>query len=205
MITIIDYGVGNLGSIRNMLKRLGTPSVISSDRDIIANADKLILPGVGSFDFGMNKLNDLGIVDILNKRVLEDKIPILGICLGVQLMTKSSREGVLPGLGWFDAETVSFDFSEQEKNLIIPHMGWNKANPVKESKLLKDLEENTKYYFVHSYHLNPKNSEDTLLRTTYGYGFASALERDNIVGVQFHPEKSHKYGMKLLKNYALYY
>ena len=183
MITIIDYGVGNLGSIRNMLKRLGAPSIISSDRDTIAGANKLILPGVGSFDYGMSKLNDLGIVDILNKRVLEDKIPILGICLGVQLMTKSSKEGVLPGLGWFDAETVPFDFSEQKKNLIIPHMGWNNAKPAKESKLLQDLDENSKYYFVHSYHLNPKNNEDTLLSSIYGYGFAAALERDNIVGV----------------------
>lgn len=205
MITIIDYGVGNLGSIRNMLKRLGSQSVISGDREVIAKAEKLILPGVGSFDYGMTKLNDLNIVDILNERVLEDKTPILGICLGVQLMTKGSKEGELPGLGWFDAETVPFNFESTGQDLIVPHMGWNRVKSVKHSKILTDLEENPKYYFVHSYHLKANNEEDSLLKATYGYDFVAALERDNIIGVQFHPEKSHKFGLQLLKNYSLLY
>lgn len=205
MITIIDYGVGNLGSIKNMFKKLGQACEISSDINKLKVADKLILPGVGSFDYGMSKLHEYGFVDILNEKVLVEKVPILGICLGVQLMTKSSKEGVLPGLGWFEAETIPFEFSGHEKKLVIPHMGWNNASPAKESKMLYDLEDFPRYYFVHTYHLNPKNNEDVLLISKYGYNFASALERENIIGVQFHPEKSHKYGMKLLNNFALYY
>ena len=204
MITIIDYGVGNLGSIRNMLKKLGQASEISSDINKIKEADKLILPGVGSFDYGMTKLNEYGFIEVLNEKVMIEKVPILGICLGVQLMTKSSKEGQLPGLGWFDAETVPFEFSVTNE-LIVPHMGWNTVTPDKESKLFQDMYEESKFYFVHSFHLKANLKSDELLITEYGYNFVSALEHENIVGVQFHPEKSHKYGLKLLKNFAELY
>lgn len=204
MITIIDYGVGNLGSIRNMLKKLGQASEISSDINKIKDADKLILPGVGSFDYGMSKLHEYGFVDILNEKVMVEKVPILGICLGVQLMTKSSKEGQLPGLGWFDAETVPFEFQPTDE-LIIPHMGWNTVTPAKESKLFQDMYEGSKFYFVHSFHLKANLKSDELLISKYGYDFVSALEHENVVGVQFHPEKSHKYGLKLLKNFAELY
>lgn len=205
MITIIDYGVGNLGSIRNMLKKVGATSQITNDIDLIAKADKLIIPGVGSFDYGMSKLNELNLAGILTKKAMEDKVPVLGICLGVQLMTRGSKEGVLPGLGWFDAETVPFNFAHLEENLIVPHMGWNRIRKNSNTPLMSDMYENPKFYFVHSYHLKADRPEDVMLYTTYGYEFASALEKDNILGVQFHPEKSHKYGMCLLNNFATRY
>jgi glutamine amidotransferase len=204
MITIIDYGVGNLGSIRNMLKKLGQASEITSDVNKIKEADKLILPGVGSFDYGMSKLHEYGFIEVLNEKVMIEKVPILGICLGVQLMTKSSKEGQLRGLGWFDAETVPFEFSASDE-LIIPHMGWNSVTQAKESKLFQDMYEESKFYFVHSFHLKANLKSDELLISKYGYNFVSALEDENVVGVQFHPEKSHKYGLKLLKNFAELY
>ena len=205
MITIIDYGVGNLGSIRNMLKKVGVASQITNEIEVIAKADKLILPGVGSFDYGMSKLNELNLVDILWKKAMIDKIPVLGICLGVQLMTRGSKEGVLPGLGWFDAETIPFDFSNLSEKLIVPHMGWNRISQNNDTPLMIDMYENPKFYFVHSFHLKADRPEDVMLYSTYGYEFASALEKDNILGVQFHPEKSHKYGMCLLSNFASRY
>lgn len=205
MITIIDYGVGNLGSIRNMLKKIGATSQITNDISLIAKADKLILPGVGSFDYGMSKLNELNLVDVLRKKAMEDKVPILGICLGVQLMTRGSKEGILPGLGWFDAETVPFDFTNLQENLIVPHMGWNRIRKNNDTPLMLEMTENSKFYFVHSFHLKADRPEDVMLYTIYGYEFASALEKDNILGVQFHPEKSHKYGMCLLNNFATRY
>jgi glutamine amidotransferase len=205
MIAIIDYGLGNLGSIRNMLKKIGATSQITNDINLIDKADKIILPGVGSFDYGMSKLNELNLVDILWKKAMVDKIPILGICLGVQLMTRGSREGILPGLGWFDAETVPFDFSNFSENLIVPHMGWNRIRPNRETPLLINMHENPKFYFVHSFHLKADRPQDVMLYSTYGYEFASALEKENILGVQFHPEKSHKYGMCLLNNFASRY
>jgi glutamine amidotransferase len=184
-----------------MLKRLGSQAQASSDPHIIEQASKLILPGVGSFDFGMTKLMESGLIDILNKKVLVDKTPILGICLGVQLMTKGSEEGSLPGLGWFNAKSVKFDLKGEDSRLKIPHMGWNDTLIKKESKLFNKDDEEYRYYYVHSYHLLAEDEQDILSTCRYGYEFVSGLEKENITGLQFHPEKSHKFGMRILKNF----
>lgn len=202
MVVIVDYGMGNLGSIQNMLKKVGCFSIISSKYEHIANAKKLILPGVGAFDTGIRNLIQLNLIDILNQKVLTDRIPILGICLGVQLMTQSSEEGSLNGLGWFDAKTVRFNTLRVQEKLLLPNIGWREVTPKKESKLIDSENEELRYYFVHSYHLETSHNEDVLFTSNYGYEYAVALERDNILGVQFHPEKSHKFGMMLLKKFV---
>jgi glutamine amidotransferase len=203
MITIVDYGMGNLGSVKNMFKKIGENSIVSSDKDDIQNATKILLPGVGSFDNAMLNLNDLGLIDIIKEKVLDDKIPIMGICLGMQLLTKGSEEGELNGFGFVDAFSKKFDFSSISDNLPIPHMGWNKVYLQKESKLLQESEEReNRFYFVHSYAVSCENKKDILTQTKYGYDFVSSFEKDNIIGCQFHPEKSHKFGMKLFKNFV---
>ncbi len=202
MITIIDYGLGNLGSIKNMLKKIGAASEITRDLDIIANATKLILPGVGAFDNGMQNLKDFSLFDLLNKKVIEQKVPILGICLGMQLMTKSSEEGILPGFGWIDAETIKFKFDAAGKKFPVPHMGWELVNQKKESKLMQNMFTGPRFYFVHSYFVRSNQASDVLLTTNYGKDYVSGFEKNNIIGVQFHPEKSHKFGMCLLKNFV---
>lgn len=202
MIAIIDNKMGNLGSIENMLKKVGSRVVISADLKILESAEKLILSGIGTFDSGMAKLAELKILPLLKKRVLEDKIPILGICLGMQLLTKKSEEGKLAGLGLIDAETIRFRFDKVQNGLKIPHMGWNSVLKAKNSRLFLDEHVDQRFYFVHSYHLKCNDKNDILAKTYYGYEFVSAVERQNIAGVQFHPEKSHKFGMKLLKNFA---
>lgn len=205
MITIVDYGTGNLASIANMLNRIGCASVITSDADQIAHATKLILPGVGAFDTGMRNLSKLGLVEVLNRKAQEENVPILGICLGMQLFVSGSEEGGRAGLNWIEGRVIKFKTELFEKNLKIPHMNWNTVGTVKESKLFSDMDENPRFYFVHSYHVQLNSDQDLLATTNYGYPFASALERENIAGVQFHPEKSHKFGMKLLKNFAEMY
>jgi glutamine amidotransferase len=204
MITIIDYKTGNLGSIQNILKRIGEESVVTSDKDEIARANKLILPGVGAFDTGMRNLTELDLIDILNEKVIVEKTPVLGICLGMQLLSKGSQEGSFPGLGWIDAETVRFRF-EDTIEYKIPHMGWNFIRQHKTSKLLDNMYPDARFYFVHSFFFRANNKEDVLASTTYEIEFTSAIERGNILGVQFHPEKSHKFGMKLLKNFIDFY
>lgn len=204
MITIVDYGAGNIGSIQNMINKIGESAIISSNEQDILIAEKLILPGVGSFDYGMSQLKNSGLINALNKKVLEDKVPILGICLGVQLFTKCSEEGVMRGLSWFDAQTVKFNIPHDQK-IKVPHMGWNDVTLKKESKLFKDMYIDPRFYFVHTYHLKCNSHSDILTETTYGYNFVSAIEKGNIVGVQFHPEKSHKFGMKVLNNFIQHY
>jgi glutamine amidotransferase len=204
MITIIDYKTGNLGSIQNILKKIGEDSVITSDKEIIEKATKLILPGVGAFDTGMRNLMELDLVDILNKKVIAEKIPVLGICLGMQLLSNRSEEGALPGLGWIDGETVRFRF-EDTAEYKIPHMGWNFTRQHKDSKLFENMFSDARFYFVHSYFFRANIEKDVLLSTTYEIEFTSAVEKENILGVQFHPEKSHKFGMKLLKNFVDFY
>ena len=200
-IIIIDYGMGNLGSLANMLKKIRVPAKISSDIGDIESAGNLILPGVGSFDHGMQKLRELNLIDMLNKKVERDKTPILGICLGMQLFTKTSEEGAQQGLGWLDAKTVKFE-ADKNSSLKIPHMGWDTLDIKKSHFLVQDTDWNAMYYFVHSFHVVCNRSEDVLSTSHYGYDFVSSLAKDNVIGVQFHPEKSHKYGMKLLENFC---
>jgi len=201
-ITIVDYGMGNLGSIKNMLKHLGIASVITADSNKIMSAEKLILPGVGAFDNGIKILTERGLIDALNKKVLEEKTPILGICLGMQMFTNKSEEGQLSGLGWIDAEISRFKFNGNDNKLKVPHMGWNLMEQSKESKLLDGMYNEPRFYFVHSFHLTCTDENDCLGFTDYGYRFVSAVEKNNIYGVQFHPEKSHKFGMKILNNFS---
>ena len=200
MITIIDYKTGNLGSIQNILKRIGEDSVVTSDKGAIAEAKKLILPGVGSFDTGMRNLKDLDLINILNQKVLIEKIPVLGICLGMQLLSSGSEEGILPGLGWIKANTQRFNFADTTE-YKIPHMGWNHIKIVKESQLFNDMYADARFYFVHSFYLKVNEPGNILTTSTYEIEFTSSVEKGNILGVQFHPEKSHKFGMKLLKNF----
>jgi len=206
MITIIDYNAGNVRSIQNMLKKIGYKSAISDKIEDIENSEKLILPGVGSFDYGMEQLEKSGLIPILNKKVLVDKIPILGICLGVQLFTKGSDEGTKKGLAWFNADTVAFNNKQLPDNYKIPHMGWSEINYNKQSKLFQNLHETPpRFYFVHAYHLKSDIEHDILATTNYGYEFVVGLEKENIIGVQFHPEKSHKFGMQILRNFVELY
>ena len=197
MVVVVDYRMGNLGSILNMLKKVGAEAVCSSDVHVIAEADRLILPGVGAFDMGMKNLNDLGLVPVLNRRVVDERTPLLGICLGMQLLTSESEEGKSPGLGWIDARTVKLNSS----NLKIPHMGWNTIEVKQRHSLFDGLSE-PRFYFVHSYHVHCNNGDNILSTTHYGSEFVSSVVKENILGVQFHPEKSHKFGMRLLSNFA---
>lgn len=204
MITIIDYKTGNLGSIQNILKKIGEDSVITSDKDEIDQATKLILPGVGTFDTGMKNLRALDLIDVLNKKVLVEKTPVLGICLGMQLLSSGSEEGLLSGLGWIDALTFRFQFKDTME-YKIPHMGWNFIKPMKNSRLFDNMYPDARFYFVHSYFIRANDKDDILASTDYEIEFTSAVEKGNILGVQFHPEKSHKFGMKLLKNFVDFY
>ena len=199
MIYIVDYNMGNPLSIKNMLSYLEIESIVTSDTNQIKLADRLILPGVGSFDTAMKNLKELGLIDTLNELVLEKKIPILGICLGMQLLTNFSEEGGVPGLKWIDAETKKFNIPQEYK---VPHMGWNTIVKNHESRIAEELEKDSRFYFVHSFYVQVKNQKNSSMKTTHYHEFDSAIEKDNIFGVQFHPEKSHKFGMKLLKNFS---
>ena len=203
MIVIIDYGMGNLGSIVNMLKKIGAKNVkVSNDAAQIEAADRLILPGVGAFDTGMKRLKELNLIPLLNRQVLDVRKPTLGVCLGMQLLMQGSEEGSEPGLGWIDGETIRFRIDSQATRLKIPHMGWNQARIVQPGSIFKNMPPDSRFYFVHSYHVVCKHPEDVLTLTEYGYEFASAVQHDNIMGTQFHPEKSHKFGMAVLRNFV---
>jgi glutamine amidotransferase len=198
-VVIVHYGLGNVSSIKNMLSYLGFDAVISGDESTIKQADKLILPGVGAFDHGMTHIKEKNLLDVLNNKAQIEKKPILGICLGMQLMCSKSEEGVLGGLNWFDADVIRFP---KGSKIRVPHMGWNSITIKKKSHLI-DSDDDQAFYFVHSYHVSTKKTDDILFTTPYGNEFTSAIHRDNIYGVQFHPEKSHRYGMALLKNFML--
>lgn len=200
MVAIIDYGLGNLGSIANMLKMIGEKSVITSDKELIAKADRILLPGVGAFDAGMSKLSDTGLLDFIKEQAVEIKKPMLGICLGMQMLGRKSEEGSLPGLGLIPFDT--FRFQLEDTNLRVPHMGWDIVEFKQNSPLTEGLTGRQRYYFVHSYHAKCDNKENVLMTCDYGYEFACAVVRENIYGVQFHPEKSHDFGMALLENFV---
>lgn len=201
MIAVIDYGMGNIASVLNMFKRIGNREVIyTKDALQIERADKILLPGVGAFDNGMNNLKESGLIAILNKRVLVDKIPVLGICLGMQLLTRKSEEGNQEGLGWIDAACKKFNFPDNSE-LKVPHMGWNYVD-IKRQSLLIDIQEKQKFYFVHSFYVKCYNEQDVLATCNHGFDFDCMLQKDNIFGAQFHPEKSHKFGMKLFENFS---
>ena len=202
MIVIVDYHLGNLGSIKNMLKRIGSEALISSKVSDIEKAEKLILPGVGNFGQGMRNLEASGLLPVLEYKVIQKKTPILGICLGMQLFARKSEEGESTGLGWIDAEVVRFKLDDKERHLKIPHMGWNLVDIQQRDPLFEEMYPEPRFYFVHSYHVVCRNEEEVLTRTFHGYEFVSSVKRENIYGVQFHPEKSHKFGMKLLDNFV---
>ena len=201
MIVVVNYGMGNLGSIVNMLKRLGVKAHVSSKPADIAEATKLILPGVGAFDTGMKQIMDRGLAEPLGRKVLGEKTPLLGICLGMHLITRRSEEGRLEGLNWLDAEVVRFD-TTSAPGVKVPHMGWNRVAPSPRSRLFHPLPPEPRFYFVHSFHVVSGQPDDIAASAFHGYRFVAAVERDNIAGVQFHPEKSHKFGMQLLQNFV---
>ncbi len=199
MISIVNYGMGNLGSVVNMFKRIGYPSIIIDKPTELLNAQKILLPGVGAFDNAMKQINDIGFAEVLNKKVLVEKVPILGICLGMQLLTRGSDEGNLKGLGWIEADTLGFPSIE---GLKVPHMGWNQVIQSSPSVMTNNLIDDTRFYFVHSYRVKVDNEKNSILKCDYGTLFDAAIQKDNIFGAQFHPEKSHKFGMRFLENFA---
>lgn len=189
-----------------MLRVLGIRSRIASSPKEVMEAERLILPGVGHFDFGMNELEKLGLVGALNKKVIEEETPLLGICLGAQLLTNSSEEGIKSGLGWVDGQTVEFDRQKLKERLRVPHMGWSNTWSAlaegNENPLTSGLPDDMRFYFVHSYHMICHDPNQVLLYADYGYPFVAGVKHKNIMGVQFHPEKSHKFGMALLRNFS---
>lgn len=199
MVGIINYDLGNLGSIQNMLKVIGEKSVISSNREVLSGCKKLILPGVGAFDAGMRRLEELKLVDFIREQALKAKKPILGICLGMQLLGRKSEEGMMQGLNLIPFDSVRFRFADD--NLKIPHMGWDVVSIKMNHPLIKGLQGIQRYYFVHSYHAICDEEKNVLMTCEYGYEFAASVVKDNVMGVQFHPEKSHDFGMALLTNF----
>ena len=199
-VLILDYGMGNIFSVQKKIKSLGITPIISSSREEILNADKIILPGVGHFSKAMENLKKLNVIDVLNEKILEKKTPVLGICLGMQLMALSSEEGKTNGFGWFDAEVKKFNIQDK-LNFKVPQMGWNTISINKKSDLMSNIPDQSEFYFIHSFYLKCNNEEDVLNKTVYENEFVSAIEKDNIFGVQYHPEKSHEIGEKMFKNF----
>jgi imidazole glycerol-phosphate synthase subunit HisH len=204
MLVIVDYGVGNLTSVQNMFKKAGVTAIISSQKNEIENADKILLPGMGAFDNCMSRFNASGLRDAVEKKIFTGKTPVLGICVGLQMLMESSEEGALPGLGWIKGKTVAFKKEKVQLTQKIPNMGWLDIQAKKKSALLDELA-GARFYFAHSFHVQPDDESDINISADYGYEFTAGIERDNILGVQFHPEKSHRFGMQLLKNFATNY
>lgn len=202
MITIINYGVGNIRAFTNIYKKLNIPVKVAVSVDDLNDVSKLILPGVGAFDHAMEQLEQSGMRQRLDELVVQNKVPVVGICVGMQMLAHSSDEGKLSGLGWIDASVKKFDGSKINYSTHLPHMGWNDVKPVKENDLLIGLEKEAKFYFLHSYYFHCNDVQDTIATTDYGIEFSCAVNKENIYGVQFHPEKSHQYGIQLLNNFA---
>lgn len=200
-LVIVDYGTGNLNSVKRIMDRMKVNSIISSDPEDIISCQKIILPGIGHFGKAMSKLKKLNLLDTLHEAVLVKQKPVLGICLGMQLMAKKSEEGNAVGLGWFDSEAIKFNVSDTIRHKI-PHIGWNRISIKKNSLLMKNISELSEFYFLHSFYLKVNNQSDVLNETEYDFVYPSAIEKDNIFGVQYHPEKSHEAGSQLLKNFV---
>jgi len=202
MIAIVDYGLGNIRAFANVYKNLNVPFKIVSNSESLKNAKKIILPGVGAFDQAMKLLDDSGMRALLDELVLKDQIPVLGICVGMQMLAKSSEEGFLPGLGWIKGIVKKFDSSTLTHSTHLPHMGWNNVIPKNECTLLGKLDKESRFYFLHSYYFQCDDNNNIAAVANYGIQFACAVNSGNIYGVQFHPEKSHYNGIQLLKNFA---
>jgi glutamine amidotransferase len=200
MISVIDYGVANLGSMLNMLARIGAEGQRISTPEEVMRATKLILPGIGAFDHGMAALRERGLVEPLTQRVLRDGIPLLGVCLGMQLLGNSSEEGSSSGLGFIKARSVRFD--PAVSGIRVPHMGWQTLVPKREHPILAGIDAHSRFYFVHSYHVVCEDPQDVLATAEYGIEFTAMVNRGNIIGAQFHPEKSHRFGMRVLKSFV---
>lgn len=202
MIAIIDYGLGNIRAFANIYKNLNIPHIIASSPDELKPASHIILPGVGAFDHAMQSIKNSGMLETLNELVLSDKIPVMGICVGMQVLADSSEEGNEAGLGWIKGEVKKIDSSQFKHHTRLPHMGWNDVKPMMEKGLFDAMKDDARFYFLHSYYFECENKDNILAVTEYGSEFACAVNLDNIYGVQFHPEKSHQYGIQLLKNFA---
>lgn len=202
MIAIIDYGVGNIRAFANIYKQLNIPIRIASKVDDLENVSKLILPGVGAFDYAMEQLENSGMKQRLDELVLLNKIPVLGICVGMQMLANGSDEGNKSGLGWIDAFVKKFDENKIKYTTRLPHMGWNSIQLLTKNKLLHGLDERARFYFLHSYYFDCFQKQDAIAATEYGIDFSCAVNKNNIYGVQFHPEKSHQNGIQLLQNFA---
>lgn len=202
MIAIVNYGLGNISAFSNIYKSLGVPFFLAESAQQLATADKIILPGVGSFDNAMKLLKSSGMYEVLNQRVLEAGIPVLGVCVGMQMLASASDEGVEPGLGWIDGVVKKIDGAAVAGGLILPHMGWNAVRSLSGNRLLDGLERESEFYFLHSFYFHCNQAGDAIADVEYGRRFTCAVNRGNIFGTQFHPEKSHKNGIRLLKNFA---
>jgi glutamine amidotransferase len=202
MITIIDYGVGNISAFENVYKRLNIPTKVAKTAFDLENAEKLILPGVGAFDYAMTQLNNSGMRDKLDDLVLNENVPVIGICVGMQMMGNKSQEGNLGGLGWINGDILKFDEQLIAHRTKLPHMGWNDVLPYPGEPLFNGLEQGAIFYFLHSFYFNCNDSENSIARSEYGIQFTSAVKHKNIYGIQFHPEKSHQFGETLLNNFA---
>ncbi len=201
MITLVDYGLGNIQAFSTAYKKMNIPSRIAKNASDLETAERVILPGVGSFDYAMKRLNESGMRDVLFELVLKKKVPVLGICVGMQMLADSSEEGVLPGLGWISGKVVRFDVSKLHQKTHLPHMGWNNIQTSPNCPLFEGLED-AWFYFLHSFHFFPNDQDAVSATAAYGYRFPCAVAEGNIYGVQFHPEKSHHFGTRLLKNFA---
>jgi imidazole glycerol-phosphate synthase subunit HisH len=204
MVAILDYGIGNINSIFNMLKKIGAQAVITSDPERIQQADKLILPGVGHFDYCMQQLRKAPFYQLLQDRVLKEKVPVLGVCVGCQMLMESSEEGSEKGLGWIKGNVIRFRTDKMNSPLKVPHMAWTDVQVKNNNKLFSDIAD-PRFYFVHSFHLSCDDQSVVSATSNYGYEFTASVQQDNITGVQFHPEKSHKFGMKLYGNFVNLY
>jgi glutamine amidotransferase len=206
MIVIVDYKTGNIASVKNAIDKIGFTSTVSSDPNVIGNATKLILPGVGSFGNGVKMIQSLGLWDVLNKKVIDDKTPILGICLGAQIMTNSSEEDMMhKGFGWVNAETVRFNFNDKTSKMKVPNIGWLEVKQCGDDKIYHGINDIQSFYFSHSYHFSFNEDSSINGMANYGYNFPASFVKNNIIGIQFHPEKSHSFGLNLIKNFITKY